>query len=226
MSNSIPRLHIPPESFLTDDRRPRKQIRKADATGFTPFHNLTIVAPEEGACIPDSLSARVHALIDSAHAALGLLPLPASSYHCTLSAVKALASCQSLDEYHRFSQVYRPHFERLKWQYAQVQECVRCTAVVGVVFDGVTLSLTPATDEDAAAWQRLVDMTAATLGPVYCAQHRMHMTLAYKRPGTVADREGLEQLRLWLQALIGTEQFVLRPPRVCVSPDMCTFTPV
>lgn len=227
MSASPPRLHIPPESFRTDDRRPRKKIRKADATlGFTPFHNITIVAGEEGACVPDSLSARIHAAIDSEHAALGLLPTPASSYHCTLSAVQSLAACRSLDDYHRFSEAYRPHLERLKYHYAQVEGRVRCTAVVGITFGGLSLNLTPATEEDAAAWQRLADVTAATLGPAYRAQRRMHMTLAYQRPGTVTDRERMEQLRQRLQDLIGTETLVFMPPRVCVSPDMCHFIPV
>ena len=223
-----PRLAIA-ESLLSGDER-TGAMEKIDSGGhYQRYAGVTVVMP-----VNDTLR---HAAFQQAYDVVNtqfggiVSPLPVDSYHVTLSTVAVRAKASSLASYNALMSDNRARLEAVKWQLTHdAREAHR--AVHFRVADahlgrrGVSLTLQPSGEADAAELRRLDALAERALGRLYERQQRWHMSVAYRHLGLSIEPAVFAPLQQSLMDIFRDVELSVLPPVLCAFYDMRQFRPL
>ena len=218
------RVPIDLNRLLSTDARSSQLIRKIANFSYQRYDTVVVLMRAR---------TQLHPAYQTAHDLIGthfphiLTPLPVDSLHVTLSGVFDRSKAASLTAYNDLIRTHHPRLERALWRLAQLPPAVPplTFAVLGVITNGtgVVVHLRPKRMEDERLLASLVEVAASGLGPVYHAQQRWHVTLAYKRPSMEWVGQGqLDQIEERLMAAFAGVDVVVERPTLCVSPTVAS----
>lgn len=223
-----PRLTIA-ESLLSNDDR-TGPMEKVDSSGhFQRYEGVTTVM-----FVNDTAH---HAVFQQAYDLVYTLfggivsPLPVDSYHVTLSTVAVRAKAKSLQRYNALMSDNHARLEGVKWQLTNnAREAHHAVTfrVEGARLGsrGISLTLQPSSDLDAAELRRLNALLERSLGRLYERQPRWHMSVAYRHLGLSIEPAEFAPLQSSLMDIFRNVEVSVLPPVLCAFYDMRQFRPL
>ena len=154
--------------------------------------------------------------------------LPMRSYHVTLSSIVNRQQTDTIEQYTAKLTEHHGRLEAVKRLLQQKTANVTFRATdVRACHIGISPTLVPSSESgDGAQLQRLNDIVADALGPLYDKQARSHMSLAYDIPPLNMGQDSCRALEKAVMTQYDGMSFVVGPPQLCVFSDMTYFQPV
>ena len=220
LSDCRNRIPIDLQLLLSNDTRPTTRMRKLDERGvYQPF--LTIVLLQRAQHLTP-LYEQIHNTLtrDFTHI---LAPLPAASYHVTLSLILYRSRSERVEQFNQLVSLSQERLERAVYAFQQLSADPPLTwRLTEIVTSGaaVVAVVHPAAAADIDRLDQRMSVARDILGPLYQQQRQWHMSFAYWLPGTTVSEEERQRVATALSRLLEGEDIVVHRPELCILPNV------